>query len=213
MQSPFLFNVIKVMLHHCVDKLLERCFCRIPAEGFLCFCRVAEESLNFRRAEIFRVNFYKTFASGLVVALLVNTFTLEFNFNSGLRKSALAEFPDTVLLACRNDKVIRLFLLKNQPHTFNVILGVPPVAERVKVSKIKTLLVALRNSACGKSDFSCDESLSAAFRLVVKKNSVRAEHSVAFAVVFHNPESVQFCDGIRRARIKRSRLFLCIRQF
>lgn len=140
MQSPFLFNVIKVMLHHYMDKLLERCFCRIPAEGFLCFCRVAEESLNFRRAEIFRVNFYKTFASGLVVALFIHAFALELNIDSGLRKSALAEFPDTVLLACRNDKVIRGFLLKNQPHTFNVILGVPPVAERVKVSKIKTLL-------------------------------------------------------------------------
>ena len=56
-QRPFFFNITNVVPQHYMDKFLKRCLCRIPAERFLCLCRVAKE----------RLNFYKTFACSLVV--------------------------------------------------------------------------------------------------------------------------------------------------
>ena len=57
--------------------------------------------------------------------------------------------------------------------------------------------------ACGgEGDFACDEVFASAWAFVVEEYAVGGIHSVAFAVVLHNPEGVHFGYGVGRARIE-----------
>lgn len=59
-----------------------------------------------------------------------------------------------------------------------------------------------------KRNFTCNERLTTAFALVIEQNTVYSKHTIAFAVVFSNPETILFGYPIRRTGIEWSCLFL-----
>ena len=59
----------------------------------------------------------------------MDAFALEFQVNTCMLERQFRELTDTVLNAGGDDKVLRLVLLQDEPHTFHVILGITPVTE------------------------------------------------------------------------------------
>ena len=64
------------------------------------------------------------------------------------------------------------------------------------------------DTACSSCDLSCNECLASSLRLVVKENTVSAEHSVCFSVLLHHPEAVLLSNSIRAERMERCLLVL-----
>ena len=64
---------------------------------------------------------------------LIDSLTFEFQFNSGISESQFAELPDRVLFTGSDDIIISLILLQDQPHAFDIVLRIAPVAQRVHV--------------------------------------------------------------------------------
>ena len=95
-----------------------------------------------------------------------------------------------MLLAGRNDKVLRLLLLHNQPHTLHIILGIPPVAQGIHIAKLQMILDSLCDSARRKGNLPGDKILSTTLRFMVEQDTVYREHIVSLPVFLHNPEPV-----------------------
>ncbi len=99
-------------------------------------------------------------------------------------------------------------MLQDQPHTFDVILGISPVAKRIQITQVQFVLFALCDTCGSKRNFTGNERLTTAFALVIEQNTVYSKHTIAFAVVFSNPETILFGYPIRRTGIEWSCLFL-----
>ena len=99
-------------------------------------------------------------------------------------------------------------MLQDQPHTFDVILGISPVATCIQITQIQFVLFALCDTCGSKRNFTGNECLATAFALVIEQDSVYGKHTIAFAVVFSNPETILFGYPIRRTGIEWSCLFL-----
>ena len=99
-------------------------------------------------------------------------------------------------------------MLQNQPHTFHVILGIPPVAQRVQVTQVQLLLLALCDAGRSQRNLTRYESFSAAFRFMIEQDTRAAEHVVRLAVLLHNPVAIQFSHRIRTVRMERRVLVL-----
>ena len=99
-------------------------------------------------------------------------------------------------------------MLKHQPHAFDIVLGIAPVAQRVEVAQIKLVLHTLCDTGCCDGDLAGDESLSPALGLVIEEYSVDGEHPISLAIVLHYPETVLFRYAIRTARVERCSFLL-----
>ena len=205
MHSAYLPHVV---FHHDSDQFFERCLAWVPSELGLGFRRVTEELVDFSRAEVFRVDFDEGLACLHVDTFFVGAFPFPAEFDAYFLKCQCAEVAHGVVLTGGDDEVVRFGLLEDEPHALDVVFGISPVAERVKVAQIELVLEPLCYSCHCQGDFSCHEVLAAAFRLVVEQYAVAAVHAVALAVVFHYPEAVLFGDAVWRARIERCRLLL-----
>ncbi len=51
-------------------------------------------------------------------------------------------------------------------------------------------------------NFSCDESLSSSWTLVVEEDPVAGEHAISLAIVDHDPVGVQLGNAVRRSEIQ-----------
>ena len=120
----------------------------------------------------------------------------------------MAELAHAVLLSCSDYEVLRLLLLENEPHALHVVLCITPVAERIQISQVQLVLLALSDACSGQRDFSCYESLTSALGLVVEEDTRTAVHVVCLAVFLHDPETVLLCDSIRAVWMERSVLVL-----
>ena len=180
----------------------------VPAKFLLGLGRVAEELLDFRWTEVFRIDFHEDFARFNVDALFVDAFAFPAEFDAGLAEREGAELADGMVLAGGDHEVVGLRLLEDEPHTFDVVAGVAPVAQGVQVAQVQLVLESLRDARRREGDLAGHERLAPALALVVEEDAVAAVHSVALAVVLHYPEAVEFRDAIRAARVKRRRLLL-----
>ena len=95
-------------------------------------------------------------------------------------------------------------MLHNHPHALHIIFCITPVTQRVHVSKFQMILNTFCDSSGSQCDFSGNEVLTAALRLMVEQNTVDSEHAVCFAVLFHDPEAILFCNRIRAVWVERS---------
>ena len=77
-----------------------------------------------------------------------------------------------------------------------------PVALGIEVPEVEAVGQAQLNLRHGTGNFPRDEGLAAQRAFVVEQDAVGGVHPVGFAVVFDNPESVQFRDAVGAARIK-----------
>ena len=108
-----------------------------------------------------------------------------------------------MLNARRDNEIVRLLLLHDEPHTLNVVLSVAPVAQRVHIAQLEVVLQTLGYPACRECDLAGNEILAAALRLVVEEYAVYREHTVSLAVLLYHPEAVLLSDGVGAVRVER----------
>ena len=96
-----------------------------------------------------------------------------------------------------NNEVLGFIVLQHQPHTFNIVLGVAPVAKRREVAEIKLALLALCNACGSKSDLARHEGFATALTLVVEEDARATEHLICLAIFLYNPVPVElgYCIG------------------
>ena len=81
-------------------------------------------------------------------------------------------------LSGRQNVVVRLVLLHHQPHAFDIVASVSPIAFGVQVAKIKLILQPYFDRRDGSRNFTGDERFAAsrAFMVEVEYRSRRAFH-------------------------------------
>ena len=201
-------DLAHVVFDHELHQLLEGRGLRVPAEFGLGLGRVAPEVHNIGRAVEVLGHSHYGLAGCNVYALFVHAFAFPAEFNASVVERERRKFTHGVLHAGRNHKVFGLVVLQNEPHAFHVVLGVAPIAEAVQVAEVKAVLLALGNAGGGKRNLAGHEGFTAAFRFMVEENAGAAEHVVRLAVFLDNPETVEFCHGIRAVRVERGILVL-----
>ena len=193
------------MLDHQLDELLEGGGLRIPAEFSLGFGRVAPEVDDVGRpVEVFGDGDYGAAdkigvsgaGNGLYDTLFVDAFAFPAKLNAGVVEGQGGKFADGMLDAGGDHEVFRLVVLKDEPHTLHIVLGIAPVAEGVEVAEVEAVLLALGDAGSSEGDLACHEGLATALALVVEEYAGAAEHVVGLAVFLHNPEAVELGDCV-----------------
>ena len=57
-----------------------------------------------------------------------------------MSKGMLDEFPHRMRFAGRQDIIVGLVLLKDAPHSFDIVAGVAPIALGIEVAEVQALL-------------------------------------------------------------------------
>src|SRR6202008_1752394 len=131
-----------------------------------------------------------------------------FPVELGISKSFLGKFPYGVGFACAEHHVASRALLKHLPDGFDVFGSIPPVTFSVEVSKEKLALFVRQNRRDAAADFARDKCFSAARALVVEQDAVAREELVPLAINARHPIGIDFCRGIRAARLEWGRFAL-----
>src|SRR5438309_2771594 len=146
---------------------------------------------NFSRAEIARVVLYE-------LAIV----------EARMTESNLAELANAVASARRNDIVVRNMVLRCEPHSLDVILGVSPVAARLQVAEIKFMLQTELDSPDSTSHLARHERFASAGRFVVEEDSVHGVNAVRLAVIHRRPVGVHLRASVRATRVEWRRFAL-----
>jgi len=175
---------VHVGLHHELDETFEG-DAGLPAKLGLGFGGVADQEFDFGGAEVAGVKFD--------VVLPVEADVGEGDFE---------KFADGVGFAGGDDVVVGLVLLEHQPHSFDVVFGVAPVAFGVEVAHVDLVLLAGEDAGEGAGDFAGDEGFAPAGGFVVEEDAVAGEEVVGFAVVDGLPVGVDFGAGVGAAGVE-----------
>ena len=84
----------------------------------------------------------------------------------------------------------------------------PPIAFRVEVAQVQTILQAELDAAQSTGDLAGNEGFATHRRFVVEQDAVTGIHAVGLTVIHRDPIRIEFGHPIRRARIKRRRFVL-----
>ena len=113
-----------------MHQLLEGCLLGVPAQFADGLRGVAQELLDFGRAEVARVDGDQRLARLRVDALLVRSDAPPCQFDARATEGVRAEFAHGIHLARRNDEVIGLVMLQDKPHALDEVGGIAPIALR-----------------------------------------------------------------------------------
>merc|ERR1719183_3425917 len=201
---------LEVGVNHFLDQVIElgRGF---PSQSLLGLSWVSNQQINFRGTIISWVNAHENVV--LIVRIDTNLVGGAFRalpLDGGTHglEGQFDKLTHRAGFSCRQDVVVRGFLLKHPPHAFDVVTGVYPVALGVNISKVERLLLALVNigNSCG--DFACNKGSSSAGRFVVEENTVGHVHTVGFTVVDEDPVRVLLGHGVGGPGVKGRRFGL-----
>src|SRR3954452_1749287 len=140
----------QVVLHHLGDELAETDG-RLPAQLPARLGRVAEEAVDLRRPQIAWIHAYYRLprlgrrpAPGLAPehADLFRAVAFPVDLQVDLGRGRLDQIAHAVALACGDDVVLGPRLLEHQPLGFDVVPRMSPIASRVQVADVKTVLHA-----------------------------------------------------------------------
>ena len=112
------------------------------------------------------------------------------------------------MLAGGDHEIIRLVLLQHHPLHADIILGVAPVAQRVDIAHVKTVLDALHDIGKATGDLAGHKGLAPAWAFMVEQNAVAGIHAIGLAVIDRDPMGIKLGYRIGRARVKRGCLGL-----
>src|SRR5210317_815468 len=132
----------------------------------------------------------------------VFSFTLPCDLLSDLFEAHFNELPHRVCLARRDNIFISLFLLKHEPHGFNIVFCVPPIPRGVEISQFKEFSLTLHNLFDAIGNLLCHKVSTPSRRFVVEENSRAGVHAIGFTVIFDEPVSGQFGDAIDGSWVK-----------
>ena len=202
-----------VVLDHQADEVLEGGLVRVPAELAAGPGRITEEVDDIRRAvEVFADANEgladEGFGARIANAHLVNPLPFEAEFDAGVVEGQGGELADAVLDTGGDDEVFRHGVLEDQPHAFDIVPGIAPVAEAVQVAEVEAVLQALGDAGGGEGDLPGDEGLAAAFGFMVEEDAAAAVHAVGFAIFLDDPVAVELRHGVGAVGMERGLLAL-----
>src|SRR3954470_17178706 len=102
--------------------------------------------------------------------------------------------------ARRDYIIVRLGLLKDEPHGYDVVLGPAPVPLAFQTAKRQFLIEPTRDSRRHSRDLASDEVFTAPGRLVVVENSLAIERSIGIAVHPREPRDERLRAAVRARR-------------
>src|SRR5580704_1118857 len=200
-------NRLEVGFHHVLHQLPER-HAMPPAELIVRLARVADQSLDFGRPEIARIDLDEHMAGFLIQSLLIDALAFPDDGAADAGERLFDELAHRMRFAGGEHEIVGLVLLHDPPHAFDVIAGVAPIAPGIEIAEKQRRLQAELDGGDRAGDLARHESLAADRALVIEQNAVRGMHAVGFAIVHGDPVRVEFCRRIGRARIKRRRFLL-----
>ena len=139
--------------------------------------RIAEQRVGFRRPEITLVDFDQHAAVACIDALLGKPGSAPFDGPADASERLLDEFADRMLFAGRQHIVVGLRLLQDQPHAFDIIAGVAPIAPGGKIAEEQFVLQAELDRRDGAGDLAGHEGFAARRSFVIEQNAVRGVHA------------------------------------
>ena len=123
-------------------------------------------------------------------------------------ESEPAEFANTCAAAGRNYVVSGCILLQHQPHGFNVIGSIAPVALRFQIAQPQLALQTKLYPRYAVADLPRDKFNPTQWRFVIEQNSAARKCVKALAIVHGHPVGIEFGHAVRASRIKRCTLRL-----
>src|ERR1700690_1228922 len=128
----------KISRHHLLDELGEARL-RLPAELLPRLAGVADQKIDFGRAEIHGINTNGGLAGLPVDACLLDTLAAPLDAASDFGERQFHEFAHRTRFAGCQHEIVRCFCLQYPVHALAVILGVAPVALGIKISEIERI--------------------------------------------------------------------------
>src|SRR6202011_4267318 len=101
----------------------------------------------------------------------------------------LDQFAHRVAFAGSEDEIVRLRMLKDAPHSVDIVARMPPVTLGVEVADIEAILQSVVDRSHGARDLAADEGLPAERALVIEEDAIGREYPVSLAVVHGDPIS------------------------
>src|SRR5260370_29362129 len=110
--------------------------------------------------EIRRMVFDHDRAGAGVNALFVDPWPAAFDSAVDASKSLLDKFTDGMPFPGRQNIIVRVVLLNDHPHSFNVIPRVPPVAHCIQIAGIQSLLQSEIYGGSGPGEFPAHQGVA-----------------------------------------------------
>ncbi len=114
--------------------------CRQPSFCAPCWGRRA--GIDLGRPEIARIDLDQHAAVARIDAFLLDAGAAPFDLPADMGERLLDEFAHRMLLAGREHKIVGLVLLQHQPHAFDVVARMAPVAPGIEIAEIELVLQA-----------------------------------------------------------------------
>src|ERR1700722_14865261 len=108
-----------------------------------------------------------------------------------------------MLLAGRDDKILRRGMLQHQPLGTDIVARMAPIPPRIQVTQVQCLLKTDMNAGQGPGDLAGNERLTAYGRLMIEEDAVTCEQAVSLTVIDRNPVGIHLSCAIGRTRVKR----------
>src|SRR5487761_842210 len=201
------FEGLPVGFDHLGNQLLEGGLVT-PAEPLPGLLRISEQQIDLGRTVIMRVDRDQAFAAAIAQAALVGTRSRPDDRPADAAERPLDELAHRMRLAGGKHIVVGLLLLEDEPHAFDIVTRMAPIALRVDVAEIEPLLHAALNGGAGAADLAGDEGFAADRRFVIEQDAVRRVQAIGLAVIDRDPIGVKLGDRIRAARIEGRQLVL-----
>ena len=202
---------LEVIRHHLCTHLL-RGDLRLPPEFLLRLGGRPQQRFHLGGAEILRINAHHHIAGAHTRGILPNdaidnrTFLHAHPFepqgDPQLCRRPCDELAHGILHAGGDHEILCHVLLQHHPLHAHIILGVPPIAQRVEVAHIKTPLQPLRDIGQAARDLARDKGFATAGAFVVKKDAVAGIDPIGLAIINRDPIGVHLGNRIGAARVK-----------
>src|SRR6202158_2227311 len=192
----------KIACDHFLDQLREARL-RLPAELLARLAGVADQEIDFGRAEICRIDANAGLAGFSVDTGFLDPLAAPLDAAANLRECKFDEFSHRAGLAGRQHEIAGLVRLQYLVHAFDIIPGMAPIAFCLEVSKIERVFQTGLDSGDAARNLAGNESLAADRAFMIEQDAVRGIDAVGFAVVYRDPVAVKLGDAIGGARIER----------
>lgn len=154
------------------------------------------------------VHLYDAATGGGVIALLVHSPSFPSQFDTEFGGGRPDEIANAILHTCRDHEIFRMILLQHQPLHFNVVSGVPAVAQGIQISKIQTVLQIKADAKQSACNFAYDEGLTANRAFMIEQNATAGADAIRLAIVYGDSICIQLGNRIWTTGIKRSGFLL-----
>src|SRR5580704_8157987 len=180
----------KIARHHFTDHL-RKTRLRFPAEFLARLAGVADQEIDFGRAEIGRIDADQCLAGFAVDAGLIDALAAPFDAAAHFGESQFDEFAHRAGLSRRQHEILGLVGLQDHVHALDIVPGMAPIALGREIAEIERIFQPGLDPGDGAGDLAGDKGLAADRAFMIEQDAVAGEHAVGLAVVHRDPVAVK----------------------